>query len=130
MKEKTRGLALIAMLLALCVSVQAQSAEKMPRVGVLVSATPSAAAKRVEAFQQGLRERGFVVGKNIVLEYRYAEGRPETLPGRIDELICLKVDIIVTDTSNAIQAAKKTFQGGRGKRIGAAAPFLRSERGR
>ncbi|HEY7557849.1 MAG TPA: ABC transporter substrate-binding protein [Candidatus Binatia bacterium] len=109
MKETTKksifSFAVSAMLFSFCTSAVAQQ-PKIPRVGVLVSATPSAAARRVEAFQQGLRERGFVGGKNVVLEYRYAEGRPETLPGRIEELIRLKVDIIVTDTSNAIQAAK------------------------
>jgi len=55
---------------------------------------------------QGLRKLGYVEGKNILIEYRYAEGIPETLAARVDELIRLKVDIMVVDTSNAINAAK------------------------
>jgi len=94
------------MLFALSSPAEAQQPGKIARIGILISATPSAAARRVEALQQGLRQLGYVEGKNVVIEYRYAEGKPETLPERVDELIRLNVDIIVTDTSNAIQAAK------------------------
>ncbi len=66
----------------------------------------SAAAQRVETLKNGLRELGYVEGKNLFIEYRYAEGKPETLPALVNELITLKVDLIVTDTSNAVQAAK------------------------
>ena len=68
------------MLFALCLSAQAQQPGKIPRIGFLVSGFPSSAARRIQAFQQGLRELGYVEGKNIVIEYRYAEGKPETLP--------------------------------------------------
>jgi putative ABC transport system substrate-binding protein len=85
---------------------QAQQAGKIPRIGVLVSLSRSAAAQRVEMLKNGLRELGYVEGKNIFIEYRYAEGKPDTLPALVNELIALKVDIIVTDTSNAVQAAK------------------------
>ena len=71
-------------------SVEAQQTKKMARIGVLISASPSIAARRIEAFQQGLRELGYVEGKNIVIEYRYGEGRPDTLPQRVDELIRLQ----------------------------------------
>lgn len=54
----------------------------------------------------GLRELGYVEGKNIIIEYRYAEGKPDALPALVNELIALKVDLIVTDTTNAVQAAK------------------------
>ena len=92
------------------VLAEAQQAGKVPRIGILISASPSIAASRVAAFQQGLRELGYVEGKNIIIEYRYAEGRPETLPQHINELIRLNIDIIITDTSNAIQAAKTATQ--------------------
>src|SRR6185369_1716581 len=85
---------------------EAQPAGRVSRIGVLISGSPANTARSVEAFQQGLREHGYVEGKNITLEYRYAEGRPETLPERVEELIRLQIDVIVTDTSNAIQAAK------------------------
>jgi putative tryptophan/tyrosine transport system substrate-binding protein len=85
---------------------EAQQTAHISRIGVLISGSRSIAKRRIEAFQEGLRELGYVEGKNIVLEYRYAEGRPETLPKRVDELVQLKVDVIVTESSNATQAAK------------------------
>jgi putative ABC transport system substrate-binding protein len=95
----------VVVLLAVTVIAQAQPA-KIPRIGVLISASPSIASPRIQAFQQGLRELNYVEGKNLIIEYRYAEGRVETVPELTEELVRLKVDIIVTDTSNAIQAAK------------------------
>jgi ABC-type uncharacterized transport system substrate-binding protein len=100
------GLLVGAVLFALCFSVEAQQTGRISRIGVLVSARPSSASRRIQAFQQGLRELGYVEGKNIIIEYRYAEGKVEAVPELTDELVHLKVDIIVTDTSNAIQAAK------------------------
>ena len=98
--------ALYALLFALCSFADAQQPGKTPRIGVLITASASNAIRRVQALQQGLRELGYTEGKNIVIEYRYAEGKPESLPERVDELIRLNVDVIVTDTSNAINAAK------------------------
>jgi len=95
-----------SLMLALCDSIQAQQPAKIPRIGVLVTARAANATPRIQALQQGLREVGYLAGKSIVIEYRYAEGKPETLPERVDELIRLNVDLIVTDTSNAIDAAK------------------------
>jgi putative ABC transport system substrate-binding protein len=105
-RVKVFGSTLCAMLLAFGVIVEAQPSKKVPRLGVLISARPATASRRIEAFERGLRELGYVEGKNILLELRYAEGRPETLPERVDELVRLNVDIIVVDTSNATQAAK------------------------
>jgi putative ABC transport system substrate-binding protein len=85
---------------------EAQQPAKVPRIGVLISASPSIAARRVQAFQQGLRELGYIEGKSIIIEYRYAEGKLEPLPELADELVRLKLDVIVTDTSMATQAAK------------------------
>jgi len=105
--ERVFGLAVCAIVLfALCISVHAQQPGKITRIGLLVSGFPSGAARRIQAFQQSLRELGYVEGKNMVIEYRYAEGKLEPLTELAAELVRLKVDIIVTDTSNATQAAK------------------------
>ncbi len=106
MSKKFLSRALCPMLVALCFSVEAQQTGKVHRIGVLISATPSAAARRVQVLQQGLRELGYVEGKNISIEYRYADGKLESLAELAAELVRLKVDIIVTDTSNATDAAK------------------------
>ena len=95
-----------AMLLAFCAAAQAQQPKKIPVIGILISASPSAAASRVKAFQLGLRELGYVEAKNIRFEYRYADGKLEPVPELAAELVRLKVDVLVTDTSNATEAAK------------------------
>jgi putative tryptophan/tyrosine transport system substrate-binding protein len=88
------GLAVVLSLVLAPPTVAAQPAEKVARIGVLaVSAT--AFAPRIEAFRKGLRERGYVEGKNIVFEYRYAEGRLDRLPDLAAALVALKVDVIV-----------------------------------
>jgi len=94
------------MLFALCRPAEAQQPAKLPRIGVLISAPASIASPRIQAFQRGLRALGYVEGKNITLEYRYAEGKVESVSDLAADLVRLKVDIIVTDTSNATQAAK------------------------
>jgi putative ABC transport system substrate-binding protein len=98
--------ALYAMLFTLCHPAEAQQPAKIPRIGVLISGRPSIASRRIQAFKSGLRELGYVEGKNITLEYRYAEGKVESVSDLAADLVRLKVDIIVTDTSNATQAAK------------------------
>jgi putative tryptophan/tyrosine transport system substrate-binding protein len=95
-----------AVLLALCTSAGAQQTGKIARIGVLISASPSIASRRIQAFQQGLHELGYVEGKNIMVDYQYAEGKLELLAKFTEELIRLKPDVIVTDTSRATQAAK------------------------
>src|SRR5262249_34641077 len=85
---------------------EAQQPKKVPRIGVLVSASASASVSRIHAFQQGLRALGYIEGKNIIVEYRYAEGSPNRLQEFVAELVRLKVDVIVTDTSRASDAAK------------------------
>jgi putative ABC transport system substrate-binding protein len=70
MKKKITALTLSAMLFALCSSSQAQQPTKVPRIGYLTGATPDGQSGRIEAFRQGLRELGYVEGKNIVIEYR------------------------------------------------------------
>jgi len=89
---------------------QAQQAGKVFRIGYLNSNTPSAAAARTEEFRQSLRELGYVEGKNIVIEYRYAEGKLDRLPALVTELVHIKVDVIVTAGNEAVQAAKNATQ--------------------
>ncbi len=86
---------------------QAQQPARIPRIGILLTPSASVYSARVEALRQRLRELGYVEGKNIVIEYRYAEGKLERLPDLAAELVRLKVDVIVTAGSPAILAAKK-----------------------
>lgn len=82
---------------------------KIPRIGFLtnVSASDSAASLRFDSFRQGLRDLGYVEGKTIVIESRYAEGNPERLPELAEDLIRLKVDIFVVPNDLSARAAKK-----------------------
>jgi putative ABC transport system substrate-binding protein len=74
----------------------AQQSMKVLRIGFLSAASASSMAARVAAFRQGLRELGYVEGKKIVIDYRYAEGELDRLPGFVAELVDLKVDMLVT----------------------------------
>ena len=78
--ETVFSLALCALLLALCASAHAQQPTKVLRIGYLSANSRSAVSTRTDAFRQGLRELGYVEGKNIVIEWRYAEGKPNRLP--------------------------------------------------
>jgi putative ABC transport system substrate-binding protein len=88
----------------------AQSPTKVPRIGVLFTGTPATAAQVSEAFNQGLRELGYVEGKNIVVERRYGDAKPERLSGLAADLVRLKVDVIVTSVDEAIAAIKRQTQ--------------------
>ena len=101
------GVALCALLSALCGSAEAQQPARIHRIGILSPVSGSVFSARVEAFRRRLRELGYVEGKNIVIEYRYAEGKGERLPDLVAELVRLKVDIIVTIGPSATLAAKK-----------------------
>jgi putative ABC transport system substrate-binding protein len=105
MKKKIVFLTLCAMLLALCVPALAQQSGKMYRVGFLVTPSRSFFTARMEGFQQGLRNLGYIEGKNIVIEYRYAEGKADRLPKLAEELVSLRVDLIIT-SGPALWAAK------------------------
>src|SRR6188768_1924642 len=96
MRKRFFGLALSTMLYALCLPVEAQQAEKVPRIGYLSGSPPSAVAQLNEAFRQGLRELGYMEGKNIIIEWRSGEGKRDRLPALAAELVRLKVDLIVT----------------------------------
>ena len=93
-------------LLAAAVIVEAQQPARIPRIGILIGSSASSYSARVEAFRRRLRELGYVEGKNIFIEYRYAEGKLERLPDLAAELVGLKVDVIVT-TGQAVLVAKK-----------------------
>ena len=94
-------------LCALLAAAEAQQPTKIPRIGYLGGASPSTNPARIEAFRQGLRELGYVEGKNIVIEWRYAEGKLDRLPALAAELVRLKVDVIVTAGPTATRAAKE-----------------------
>jgi len=83
---------------------------KVPRIGFLSPGSLSSVTGRYEAFRQGLRELGYVEGKNIIIEPRYAEGKVDRLPPLAAELVRLKVDIIVTVTTPGVLAAKKATE--------------------
>ena len=85
----------------------AQPAAKVPRIGVLHPGDSATASQLAAAFTQGLRERGYVEGQNIVVERRFGDGRTERISEVAAELVRLKVDVIVTSTDVAIAAVKQ-----------------------
>jgi len=87
--------------------VEAQQPTKIPLIGFLSGSFPSTSPARREAFRQGLRELGYVEGKNIVIEQRYADGKFDRLPALAAELVRLKVDIIVTAGPQSTRPAKQ-----------------------
>ena len=87
--------------------VEAQQPAKIPRIGILGGASASANARRMEGFHQGLRELGYVEGKNIVIEQRWAEGKLDRLRALAAELARLKVDIIVSAGPTVTRVAKE-----------------------
>ena len=86
--------------------VDAQQPTKIPRIGFLITSSAAVIAPRMDAFQQGLRELGYVEGKNIVIERRHAEGKLDRLPALAAELVRLNVDAIVTSGPTATGPAK------------------------
>ena len=85
----------------------AQRPAKVPRIGVLMPVSTDAAAPNLEAFRQGLRDLGYVEGRNIAFEYRHARGWDGALPGFATELVRLNVDLILTWGTPAARAAKQ-----------------------
>jgi putative tryptophan/tyrosine transport system substrate-binding protein len=107
MTKRMVQLAVGTLLIVCGASAQAQQTKKVPRIGYLIGASLSADSARIPAFRQGLRELGYVEGKNIVIEYRYAEGKFDRLPALATELVRLKVDVIVTAGPIPTRAAKE-----------------------
>lgn len=107
MTKKITYIVLCTMLFALSFPAQAQQPTKIPRIGYLSVNALSRNTVRIEAFKQGLRELGYVEGKNIVFEWRSAEGKFDRVPALAAELVRLKVDVIVTGGARATRPAKK-----------------------
>src|SRR5262249_11898015 len=106
-RAKTRSILIAVLLLTGAVIAEAQQPTKTPRIGYLAIVSPSVNADRIEAFRRGLRELGYVEGKNIFIEWRSAEGKSDRLPALAAELVGLKVDVIVTAGPTPTRAAKK-----------------------
>jgi putative ABC transport system substrate-binding protein len=88
----------VMVLLVVAVIAEAQQPKKVSRIGLLGGSSLAALSARIEAFRQGLRELGYVEGKNIVIEYRWAEGKIERFPDLATELVRLKVDVIASSS--------------------------------
>jgi putative tryptophan/tyrosine transport system substrate-binding protein len=108
MKKSCLSSILIVMILvAVVVTVEAQQPTKAARIGFLGASSASSYSTRIPAFREGLRDLGYVEGKDIAIEYRYADGKLDQLAALAAELVRLKVDVIVIDSSTAIDVAKK-----------------------
>ena len=103
-----RRIAICSLLTILTISPgEAQQPTKIPRIGYLAIVSPSVNADRIEAFRRGLRELGYVEGKNIVIEWRSARGESDRLAALAAELVGLKVDVMVTAGPTPTRAAKE-----------------------
>ncbi|HTN71832.1 MAG TPA: ABC transporter substrate binding protein, partial [Methylomirabilota bacterium] len=107
--KKTILLYAVAILILVAVHLaEAQQPAKVPRIAFLAGGSRSGDALLIDAFWQGMKKLGYIEGKNIAAEYRYAEGAPERLPNFAAELVRLNVDIIVGPGSGAVAAKKAT----------------------
>ena len=104
--KKIVGFLLIAILLALCSPAEAQPQSRIPKIGWLGIRPISDPGGGYEILRQELRALGYVEGKNIVFEYRSADNKPDRLPALADELVRLKVDVLVSPAGNEAVAAK------------------------
>src|SRR5262249_20737442 len=107
MRKKIVCLALCALLLALSFPAAPQQPKKVPRIGYLSATSPSVNPTRIEAFRQGLRELGYVEGKNIIIEWRYAEGKLDHVKELAADLVHLNVDVMVTGGPTITPAVKE-----------------------
>jgi putative ABC transport system substrate-binding protein len=101
------SLALVTLLIGFSFPAEAQHSTKVPRIGFLAGVSPSAISARLEAFRQGLHQLGYIDGKNVVIESRYADGNLDLLPALVAELVRLKVSAIVTGGPPGTRAAKQ-----------------------
>jgi ABC-type uncharacterized transport system substrate-binding protein len=107
MRAKILVYALPVLILATIHLAEAQQPKKLDRIGFLLGGPSSFFSARTDAFQQGLNELGYTKGKNIVIEYRYADGKADRLPALAKELVGLKLDVIVASTTPSVLAVKK-----------------------
>ena len=107
--QNPKRLGLLALVFVFMVSVDVGRAQPTPihRIGFLAGASPAAIPERVEAFRQGLRALGYVEGKNIVIEFRWAGGKRARLPALAAELVDRKVDVIVTVGQGSLKDSAK-----------------------
>ena len=103
---KSVGFLAIVLTLACGVGALAQQPAKIPKIGYLAAGSASASIGALESFQREFRKLGYVEGKNIAFESRYAENKLDRLPALADELVRLKVDVIITPGTNDTRAAK------------------------
>src|SRR5215475_3307361 len=96
---------LATLLLAIVSSAKAQQPTKVPRIGLVTASGPE--GPNIPLFRQGLRDLGYIEGKNILVEYRGLEGRPDRSPDLIADLVQLNVDVIVVSPITAIRVAKQ-----------------------
>jgi putative ABC transport system substrate-binding protein len=110
MGKKITGFALCAVLLAVRVCVEAQQPTQVPRIGYLSTGSPTVSSANLDAFRQGLRDLGYVEGKNIILEIRWAEGSAERVPELALELVRHKIDVLLVGggTATALRVKKVT----------------------
>lgn len=100
------------------VALSWQRSRKAPRVGILSLGTPASVAHFVEALRGGLRDLGYVEGRDIVLELRYAEDHSERYPDFVAELVQLDVAVIVANEPSAVQAVQQASADRHGRRLG------------
>jgi len=106
--RKLVGIVALAVILAICgARAGAQQPTKNPRIGYVTASSRSNVPARIEAFQRGMRELGYVEDKNVAIEWRFGDGKPERLPGLVAELVRLKLDVIVTAGPSTNRAAKE-----------------------
>lgn len=107
MNKKIFSVALCALLFVLCRFTEAQQPKKIPRIGFLFPNDVSSSGIQADAFRQALRQLGYVEGQNIIVEWRYADGKSDRLAALAAELVRIKVDVIVTAATAPTQAAKQ-----------------------
>ena len=107
MNEKIFTLALSGLFFALCFTAEAQQPKKVSRIGYLSSVDPATKSTRSEAIRLALRQRGYIEGQNIAIEYRYAEGKRDRLPELAGELVRLNIDVIVVAGGEPLILAAK-----------------------
>jgi putative ABC transport system substrate-binding protein len=106
MKQKIYFRQLAILILATVIPAQAQQTMKVSQIGFLAVGSPSANSSSLEAFRKGLGKMGYVEGRNISIEYRWAEGQQDRLPALASDLVKIKVDIIMASGMSAVLAAK------------------------
>jgi ABC-type uncharacterized transport system substrate-binding protein len=108
MKKSASPSILVAVIvLAVAVIAEAQQTNKIPKIGILQGGSRVTSPENINAFRNGLRELGYTEGKNILFEYRYADGKATRLPKLASELVQLKVDVIVAAGTQSTTAAKQ-----------------------